>query len=225
MPRTYIASADNVLAAKWLLIFDNVDRHDVLDNCWPAANHGAVLVTTRDVLVATLPIDFGLEVKEFDIDEGAEFFIQMAPNRRAAEGESAAARNVAAELGGLPLALNQMAALVNARGYSMHDFSALYAKHHRRLHKERKSGWKYLGYDHALDTVWELSFTNLGDEARAILGILSFFSADSVPAEIFRPSDSTLLAKNLAFCEDELRYVSSAFTKICLSIMEQIACR
>lgn len=186
-----------------------MDAHDVLDNCWPASKHGAVLVTTRDVLVATLPIDFGLEVNEFNVDEGAEFLIQMAPKRRTVAGESTAARDVAAELGGLPLALNQMAALVNARGCSIQDFNALYTKHQRRLHKERKSGWKYLGYEHALDTVWELSFTNLGEEARAILGVLSFFSADSVPADVFQPADSTLLAEILTFCEDELTYVPS----------------
>lgn len=52
-----------VLAAKWLLVFDNVDTHDALDSCWPASKHGAVLVTTRDVLIATLPIDTGLEAR------------------------------------------------------------------------------------------------------------------------------------------------------------------
>ncbi|KAM5361674.1 hypothetical protein ACJZ2D_012951 [Fusarium nematophilum] len=89
--------------AKWLLTFDNVDRHDVLDDCWPAPQHGAVLVTTRDVLVASLPIDWGLEVNEFDSDQGAEFLLHMAPNRRRVDGELEAAREVAKQLGGLLL--------------------------------------------------------------------------------------------------------------------------
>ncbi|KAI1410375.1 hypothetical protein F5Y13DRAFT_192236 [Hypoxylon sp. FL1857] len=191
-------------SAKWLLIFDNVDNHSVLDNCWPASKHGAVLVTTRDVLVATLLIDTGLEVNEFDNDEGAKFLLHMTPSRRRIDSELESARRVAKELGGLPLALNQMAALINARNYSIDDFYIMYAKYDQRLHNQKKSGWKYLGYPYGLDTVWEISFMNLGDHARACLGVLSFLSADSVPAEVFTASEPNKLPDVLSFCSDEL---------------------
>ncbi|KAL8658195.1 MAG: hypothetical protein Q9226_001193 [Calogaya cf. arnoldii] len=79
------------------------------------SKHGAILVTTRDVVVATLPMDTGLEVNEFGVDQGAGFLLQMTPNRRREDGEINSAEDVARQLGGLPLALNQMAALVNAR--------------------------------------------------------------------------------------------------------------
>ncbi|KAI0888151.1 uncharacterized protein GGS22DRAFT_185531 [Annulohypoxylon maeteangense] len=169
--------------AKWLVIFDNVDNHAVLEDCWPISQHGAILVTSRDIVVATLPIDTGLEVDEFEIDEGAKFLLHMTPKRRPIDNtiEKAAAHAVSNELGGLPLALNQMAALINTRNYTIGEFHAMYIKHKQNLHKQKKSGWKYLGYQHALDTVWEISFTNLGEHARACLGVLSFFSADSVP--------------------------------------------
>ncbi|KAF0329893.1 transcriptional xre family [Colletotrichum asianum] len=168
-------------SAKWLLIFDNVDTHDALDDCWPASKHGAVLVTTRDVLVATLPIDMGLEVEEFGIDDGAEFLLHMASNRKRVSGEIEAARQVSTLLGGLPLALNQMAALINARNCSIEEFQAMYVKHEQRLHKQKKSGWKYLGYQHSLDTVFEMSFENLGPDA----------------------PDVAHLPNKLAFCKDE----------------------
>ncbi|KAI0115622.1 hypothetical protein GGR51DRAFT_503594 [Nemania sp. FL0031] len=191
-------------AAKWLLIFDNVDSHDVLDNCWPVSKHGAILVTTRDEIVATLPIDTGLEVNEFGVNEGAEFLLHMAPRRRRIDGEEDAARQVASELGGLPLAINQMAALINARNCTITEFGTMYAKYEHRLHKQRKNGWKYLGYEHGLDTVWELSFENLGEEARACLGVLSFFAADLVPSEVFKTENPDELPESLRFCEDEL---------------------
>ncbi|GAW26878.1 putative pfs domain-containing protein [Rosellinia necatrix] len=197
--------------AKWLLVFDNVDSHDVLDNCWPVSKHGAVLVTTRDEVIATLPIDTGLEVSEFDVEDGADFLLHMAPKRRRTAGEREAALGVAGELGGLPLALNQMAALINARNCTIADFGAMYAKHEHRLHKQRKSGWKYLGYEHGLDTVWELSFENLGEEARSCLGVLSFFAADLIPSDVFRTTTSAELPERLRFCEDELRHVSHFF--------------
>lgn len=191
--------------AKWLLIFDNVDNHGVLDSSWPASQHGAVLVTTRDALVASLPIDRGLEVNEFDNADGARFLLHMATKRKRTEEEQEAAQKVATRLGGLPLALNQMSALIDARHYSINEFHAMYDKYDQELHKEKKSGWKYLGYHHALDTVWEISFESLGGNARACLGVLSFFSADQVPSEVFRAKKRGAAPPLLSFCEHDLR--------------------
>jgi len=154
--------------------------------------------------VATLPIDEGLEVNEFNVDEGADFLLAMTQKRKRTSDEAGAAQEVAKQLGGLPLALNQMAALINARNCSIKEFQAMYAKHDQRLHKQRKSGWKYLGYQHSLDTVWEISFANLGSEARACLGVLSLFSADSVPSEVFTPLEPKDLPELLSFCDDDL---------------------
>ncbi|KAF4458057.1 NB-ARC and TPR domain protein [Fusarium austroafricanum] len=191
-------------SAKWLLVFDNVDSYGILDQCWPTSKHGAILITTRDILVATLPIDQGLEVNEFNIDEGAGFLLHMATKRRQVNGELENSRQVASKLGGLPLALNQMAAVINAKNYSIKDFDTMYSKHEKRFHKERKSGWKYLGYQHSLNTVWDISFTSLGDEARACLGVLSFFCPDSVPSDVFKVNRPSELPALLSFCEDEL---------------------
>ncbi|CAH0056955.1 unnamed protein product [Clonostachys solani] len=82
--------------------------------------------------------------------------------------------------------------------------TSIYMKHGQQLHTKRKSGWKYLGYEHSLDTVWDMSFRNLGIEARACLGVLSFLSADSIPSEIFLSSKPDRLPELLSFCADEL---------------------
>ncbi|KAI1458139.1 hypothetical protein F4805DRAFT_474585 [Annulohypoxylon moriforme] len=190
--------------AKWLLIFDNVDDHALLEECWPISKHGAVLVTSRDIVVATLPVDAGLEVNEFDMCEGAEFLLHMTPKRRHIENEVAVAHQVSNELGGLPLALNQMAALINARNYTICEFYSMYTKHKQNLHTQKKSGWRWFGYQHGLDTVWEISFTVLGNNARACLGVLSFFSADSVPSELFTTAEPSRLPEILGFCNNEL---------------------
>ncbi|KAL8853088.1 MAG: hypothetical protein Q9221_002119 [Calogaya cf. arnoldii] len=208
---------------KWLLIFDNVDSHDMISNCWPVSKHGAILVTTRDVVVATLPIDTGLEVNEFGVAQGAEFLLQMTPNRRRQDRETKSAEDVARQLGGLPLALNQMAALVNARNLSLKEFGDMYTKHDQRLHEQKKSGSKYLGYKYSLDTVCELSFDNLGDDARAWLGVLSFLAADSVPLEVFTWEKPENLPTSLAFCEDELRYVKPPLGVIRLTSNNSLA--
>ncbi|CAG8978830.1 hypothetical protein HYALB_00013204 [Hymenoscyphus albidus] len=127
-------------SARWLLIFDNVNTHNALDDCWPVSTHGAVLVTTQDVLVATLPFDIGLEVNELGVDDGAEFLLHMTPNRKRSEGELNAAHQVTTLLHGLPLPISQMAAFINAQNSSISEFHNLYLKYEQRLHKQRKSG-------------------------------------------------------------------------------------
>lgn len=164
-------------------------------------------MTTRDVLVATLPIDDGVEINEFDTEEGAKFLLHMAPKRKRHDNEMDTARKVAEQLGGLPLALNQMSAVINARSCSIEDFHLMYLKHHRRLHREKKEGWKYLGYKHGLGTVWEISFSNLGSDARVCLGVLCFFSPDSIPKEVFTTKESDALPECLSFCGDDFAYV------------------
>lgn len=199
------APIHQVSDAKWLLSLNNVDNPDVLDNCWPDSKHGAVLVTTRDIRIASLPIDKGMKVNGFEATEGAEFLLEMSTSRRRVDGEVDEAWKVANLLGGLPLALHQMAALINAKNGSLHDFYNMYIKHEQCLHKQKENDWKCSGYQHALDTVWELSFTVLGAEARACLGVLSFFSAYSVPPGVFTPIEHGYLPELLAFCENELR--------------------
>lgn len=164
-------------------------------------------MTSRDSLIASLRIDIGLEVNELTHEQYAEFLLQMASMRRRIDGELDASRQVAEALGGLPLALNQMAALINARNWSIAEFQEMYAKHKQEMHKQKKGGWKYLGYKHALDTVFEISFNTLGNDARVCLGVLSFYSADSVPDDVFTPAKVGRLPDLLSFCKDKLRCV------------------
>ncbi|KAI4279470.1 MAG: hypothetical protein L6R38_005037 [Xanthoria sp. 2 TBL-2021] len=116
-----------------------------------------------------------------------------------------------------------MAALVNARNLSLQEFGDIYTKHDQRLHKQKKSGSKYLGYKYSLDTIWELSFYSLGNEARACLGVLSFLAADSVPVEVFITEKPEKLPTALAFCEYKLRYVKRQLGVISLTSNNSLA--
>ena len=199
-------TTEDQVDSKWLLIFDNVDSDDVISICWPASKHGAVLVTTRDVAVASRLAETCIEVEDFGIDGGASFLLQMTPARRREGGETQCAENLARPLGGLPLALIQMAALVNAKKYSFKELDDKLSKYNERTHKQEDSGSTFPGYERSLDTVWGLSFETLGNDGRACLGILSFLAADSIPLEVFTAEKPEELHNSLSFCGDERRY-------------------
>ena len=194
-----------LIASNWLLVFDNVENHHILTSYWPVTNQGAVLVTTRRRVVASQPVEFGLEIKDFSAEEGAKFLLHLIVDRKANADEETAALELSTKLSGHALAISQMAAYMNARTMLIRSFLNLYNKYPQRLHREKKPGWTYIGYNHSLDTVWDISFEALNDSAKALLGVLCFCTPDSIPATLLAPSDPTILTKSLFFCQDELR--------------------
>ncbi|OKL62715.1 hypothetical protein UA08_01361 [Talaromyces atroroseus] len=191
--------------AKWLLIYDNVETPLIFESYWPVSNHGSILITTRKLGLTTQPIAKRTELQEFDADGGRQFLIHNIFQRNIVEGsqEYEKALEISVRLSGHALAISQMAALILVKGLSLEKFLVMYDKHSKRMHRDRKNGWKYPGYNHAIDTVWELSFSELDQDARTCLGILSFLMPDSIPQEIFEASDMSMEQFSLQFCEDE----------------------
>jgi len=160
-------------------------------------------------MVASQPIDSGLEITSFAVDEGAQLVIHLLQKGKGTSEEVHAAEELSELLNGYALAISQMSAYMNARTMSVKVFLDLYKKYPKRLHCEQKEGWKYIGYDHALDTVWDISFGALAQPASIFLGILSFYSPDSIPMSLLEPTENLALPARINFCKDELRYCSS----------------
>ncbi|GAB7361199.1 hypothetical protein MBLNU230_g1230t1 [Neophaeotheca triangularis] len=96
-------------AASWLLTFDNVDNHADVVDYWPVSRQGSIPITTRDRAIAAQPVQQGLEIREFNNDVGAQFLLESCEKRGRKPNEDLMAKDVSEALGGLPLAINQMA--------------------------------------------------------------------------------------------------------------------
>ena len=92
--------------APWLLVFDNAPDRASVAAFVPPAGPGRVLITSRNQI---WPPGQALEVPVLDPEVAAEFLVGRTgdPDRRAA-------LDLAGELGGLPLALEQAAAYIQA---------------------------------------------------------------------------------------------------------------
>ena len=109
--RDPVAAVHGVLAAApapWLLVFDNAPDRASVARFVPPAGPGRVLITSRNQI---WPPGQALDVPVLDPQVAAEFLVSRTgdPDRRAA-------LELAGELGGLPLALEQAAAYVQASG-------------------------------------------------------------------------------------------------------------
>ena len=115
--RDPVASVHGVLAAypaEWLLVFDNTPCRASVQPFLPPAGRGRVLITSRDQI---WPPGQALDVPVLDQQVAAGFLAN-----RTGDTNWQAAWELAGELGGLPLALEQAAAYIQASGASLAEY-------------------------------------------------------------------------------------------------------
>lgn len=111
----------------WLLVFDNADDPAVVRAYLPQNRHGHVLITSRDPNWRGIAAP--LEVKTLDEAASAQFLLE----RTGQNGAAAAAKELAKELGGLPLALEQAGAYCETTGKPLADYLRLFRQRQREL--------------------------------------------------------------------------------------------
>ena len=175
--RNPVASVCAVLArfaAPWLVIFDNAADLASVAEYLPPAGPGRVLITSQN------PAWPGqtLEVPVLDSDIAAAFLAD-----RTDDPDRQAARDLADMLGGLPLALEQAAAYMQAVGGTLADYLALFR--HRRA--ELLARGESTGYDKTVASTWALAFDRLQQTtpgAVGLLRLLAFFASEAVPLRL-----------------------------------------
>ncbi len=183
--------------ATWLLVFDNVDDPDILDDFWPFeyAGGGAVLVTSRDPLAKRYmhsEENRGITLPYFTTEEATDFLLKLT-DREGEEAERISGNAVAERLGGLPLALTQMAGVIDRRELSFSEFLQIFEEEDVRskFFKLRVGNTKVRSkYEHTLDTVWALE--KLDKSSSMLLDVLSLLDPDGISELILEPSLSVV---------------------------------
>lgn len=170
---------------RWLLIFDNADQPEDLTDVIPTGGTGHVLVTSRNhrwqSVVETVQVDV------FTPGESIEFLTRRIRTALA----PAAADALAAELGYLPLALEQAAALQSETGMSIDEYLRLLKDHTVSILAEGKSP----DYPLSMTAAWKLSVSTLERyqaEAVALLRLCAFLGPEPVPRDLFPRGASAL---------------------------------
>jgi hypothetical protein len=111
----------------WLFIFDNADTPDLLAAFLPEKNSGHVLVTSRGKDLRRIQIAKPFELQVFRPQEAREFLLKRAarsakqpPQDQGADPEEAG--TLAAELGNMPLALEQAGAYISETQTSWKEY-------------------------------------------------------------------------------------------------------
>ena len=207
----------------WCLIVDNLDQLEMSEDMrkllrgkWKQGSRGHVIITTRrqprEILKETgIEEKSCIELKRLTQEQSVEFLRQKTGRM---EGEDSEVRELASELSGLPLALDQAAAYIRYLSCSISDYVKQYREQIEKLELLKKMKAQepdeYTSPDRlAVHTTWLMNFEHITNSksydkeirvvATLLMEIFAFLGPDDIPSEVFNeglpPVDSSSLLK------------------------------
>ncbi|KAI1078974.1 tetratricopeptide repeat domain-containing protein [Whalleya microplaca] len=203
-PRKQLSGSDELVQpgeasseANWLLIFDNADDPMILADYWPQGS-GSILVTSRDPLAKSMFTrrPSGLDLGPLTQQDSLSLFNHLTSIFN--EPEDDIARKISDALGGVPLAISQMAGIIRRQDLTLSEFLELYTdrEEHANLY-ETKFDTNLVTYRHSLSTVW--AFEKLKPHARQLLELISFLDPDVIGEDLLMEASVGLLSDGAQF--------------------------
>ncbi|MCP4678560.1 MAG: hypothetical protein GY854_24225 [Deltaproteobacteria bacterium] len=163
--------------SNWLLIADNVDAPADIARIVPPSRGGGMLLTSRHPHWRGQFREIPLEA--FSPDDSVSYLLTASGSQ-----ERKAAREVAAALGYLPLALAHAAAYIQQTGTTLAQYLELLVIDRPRLFSAQGS---IPNYDLSVAKALTLNFESLAEipEALLFLQVIAFLGPDGIPLSMF----------------------------------------
>ncbi|MBK8338332.1 MAG: tetratricopeptide repeat protein [Sterolibacteriaceae bacterium] len=168
----------------WLLILDNIDSEPAaaaVEALLPQLAGGHALLTSRlanwSGSIAALALDV------LSPEAAADFLLARTDGKRRGRADDAAqALQLAEELGGLALALEQAGAYIAQRRLGFAQYLAQW-----QAERDKVLGWydpRLMQYPKSVAITWQTSFDQLGATARRLLERLAWLAPDAIPESL-----------------------------------------
>jgi len=163
-----------------------LERDQVLHAYWPVGGSGAILITSRKYYNFTKDVlRKGATIKPFDLNQSWDVLVQLLGDNwkemdrqgRIPLDQIAAAKNLLHHLEGLPLAIHEAAHLITNPNIGSSSITKTYSVFEDRLRNlpDRHSSPRTIS-ERSLDTLWDMTFTSLTDNGRALLRVFAWLS-------------------------------------------------
>ncbi len=181
----------------WLLVLDNAPGVAEVRPWTPKTATGHVLITPRSQNWGGLAA--ALQLGVHSRNQSVEF-----PVKKSRRNEAGAARALAAELGDLPLALEQAASFINGTSGSIGGYRKLYQERASELLAKRDEAMEY---PLPAEASVRLALDRLDKENPAALDLLRLFAfpaPDAIPLDLLAGGKARLPKRLQALFEDEM---------------------
>ena len=177
------------------MIFDNVERWELLDHYLPVdlmTTHGSVLITTQvedNRLLGTSSIC----VQPFTIDEGAAMLLdRIKEESPGMVSDTKSAEEISILLGGLPIALANVAGCINYTQCALAELLELLKESHQQNIKLTSKGETMsdalqqgsITYEDTLAMMEYLTLRELPGDCQDFLSILAYIDCENVREDI-----------------------------------------
>ncbi|KAK4250129.1 hypothetical protein C7999DRAFT_38842 [Corynascus novoguineensis] len=193
----------NTASRPFLLVFDNVDKIDLLDQIWLASSRGSVIITSRSPSQIARRVNTTITLSSFSVEDGREVLQSLTGIRPANDKEEAAAREVCRLIGGLPLAMAQISNFIRDGSYSYAEFLETYEKSAEKIFAKLEPP---VEYNHTLLTTWDISLQNLSAKAAALQNLLVFFDPDTIPERLLSNNKVEIQDGRFEFLADDFDF-------------------
>jgi hypothetical protein len=173
----------------WLLIIDAADESTMVEEYLPVGPYGSILITSRDI--ALVSKYGGMVLGALDEENAVEMLLESIKRRGWTDNGDPHTRDIAARvvqrLGYVPLAINHAANYVASAGVgSLGDFITDYEQN-ELAYVSASVDQEVVQEENEIvnrDVLWNMGFSNMGEDEQRLLNTLSFFDPTGIPLDL-----------------------------------------
>ncbi|WP_150185348.1 tetratricopeptide repeat protein [Streptomyces venezuelae] len=176
----------------WLLVLDNVTDPSDINLITSRVKHGLIVVTSRRT-TGWHHVDSDIALEALSTSEAKDLFAAIV-NPKSKQSDVAITK-LCAELGELPLAVEQAGAFCAESGISADEYLELLATHPAATYRNGPEGTHA---DRTVARVWNITLDRLADDpvSTLLLHVLCWYAPNSIPRSLVdKVSDAPALTK------------------------------
>lgn len=181
---------------RWLMVFDNADEDSMLDQLprfFPATSSGHILITSRRE--EAYQLGTSVYVRGLGPASAIQLFLHHVGSTEPSEEELKTSQKIVENMGHLALAIDLAGGFIRTRlGRDMKQYMELYTTSKDKvLERSLRANLNASrsGYPFSVFTAWDVSLTGMGQGARSLIQLLSFFDPSYINLDLFRRACAT----------------------------------